>query len=460
MKNSAQRNNSNSYVFIGIIALTLSIFIGLLISSRALAFPNTIQPQTRSRLCGKLLFLTDTKTGAKLIGLKSCDGSELFIFKQHPKELYNYYQFTDATITSGSATSTQMGKISKYITGWQGYIEIHSCAECGSNPTPFPIPPPAPTQPPIPISTATSTNTAYENVVVCSTYVVDVLKNALPVNDASQIITIVNILLKCQFECRSKSTSYLQWYQCYKGCADWKQFEWVAKILIKTHPIGKIIMILFDILNPRGLQACGDLGPVISDLVTSLSKNGLPINLFGIHSSATLLIIDEQGRRTGFLEDGSIIQEIPDTLAVISGESKYILQPGELQTRIRIDAYDHELISMSAIRNTDTTIQDMIFSNIEVDNGMFAVLDTSGSAPLLILNNSGEEKVIFPDYFVETIKNPSPIFTETPTPIQPPSFQPSPSPMPPTPFQPSSPSIPCLGGLLILFIPLAKFRSK
>ncbi len=87
---------------------------------------------TMGSLCGKLVFLTEAKTGATRLGLRPCvDGDKPYVFSQNPADLYNAYQFKNVTIESGDTfESTEYGKLNKYITAWDSYIQLASCSDC------------------------------------------------------------------------------------------------------------------------------------------------------------------------------------------------------------------------------------------------------------------------------------------------------------------------------------------
>lgn len=72
------------------------------------------------------------------------------------------------------------------------------------------------------------------------------------------------------------------------------------------------------------------------DLIRDLIGRGININFFGIHSPATLLITDQSGRRTGMLDNGGIVQEIPDSWVVIDGEEKYVVYQGTTPVTVRV----------------------------------------------------------------------------------------------------------------------------
>src|SRR3990172_13315705 len=67
----------------------------------AFARPFDQTNKNRSTLCGRLVFLEDYKTGAKMIGLIPCTESRPIIFATGPAELYDFYRFTNVVIKKG-----------------------------------------------------------------------------------------------------------------------------------------------------------------------------------------------------------------------------------------------------------------------------------------------------------------------------------------------------------------------
>jgi hypothetical protein len=121
------------------ILLLLTTFLLLLLLApftKVLAALQNSNLATREVLCGKLVFLTDQKTGSQLLGLKSCDGRETLLFSQHPRELLKYYRFTNAVVGSGAKVKTQNGDITNYIFGWNSYIPLNNCNECNGAASP------------------------------------------------------------------------------------------------------------------------------------------------------------------------------------------------------------------------------------------------------------------------------------------------------------------------------------
>ena len=86
-----------------------------------------------SKLCGKLVFLTDYNDPTKKdIGLIPCSGPGPLIFKTHPRDLIPFYQFRDPEIGKGEEICTaEYGCIDQYLLSFQNYVGIGSCNECG-----------------------------------------------------------------------------------------------------------------------------------------------------------------------------------------------------------------------------------------------------------------------------------------------------------------------------------------
>jgi len=143
--------------------LTLLLILGFLATQFAPVVLAQPEPATsKPLLCGKLLFLKVLGTGATELGLMPCGETQPLVFDTRPRELFNYYRFTNVTIKSGDPIkSEKYGSLSKFITNWGGYIEIKSCQECSSpSPSETSTYPPIPTQPPTLTPTITPTETA------------------------------------------------------------------------------------------------------------------------------------------------------------------------------------------------------------------------------------------------------------------------------------------------------------
>jgi len=105
------------------------------------------------RLCGELVYLQDTKTGYKTIGLKPCGSQKPLIFHTKPRDLVQYYQFRDAVLERGKTIcDPNYGCLSTYISTFKNYVGLENCRECGVRYLPTwtlaPLTPYTPTSPP------------------------------------------------------------------------------------------------------------------------------------------------------------------------------------------------------------------------------------------------------------------------------------------------------------------------
>jgi hypothetical protein len=138
-------------------------------------------------LCGELVYITSfskvkpIKTSViptvATIGLRPCNGGNILIFRTHPRDLVQFYQFRDAEIGTGSEICTEeYGCLDQYITTFKNYIGLESCDACGVSMlpptwtqvpltpyTPTPIPPTR-TPWPTPVSPTPSPTLAPEQI--------------------------------------------------------------------------------------------------------------------------------------------------------------------------------------------------------------------------------------------------------------------------------------------------------
>jgi hypothetical protein len=123
-------------------------------------------------LCGKLVFVTNYKTGLQEMALLPCTGSgQPYILKTHPRDVIPYYQFRNARISGTDICTLEYGCLSKAIAIFDNYVGINNCNECGlfgvpptwTQPPKFtytPTPTPTPTLSPTPVTpSATPTQT-------------------------------------------------------------------------------------------------------------------------------------------------------------------------------------------------------------------------------------------------------------------------------------------------------------
>lgn len=127
----------------------------------------------------------------------------------------------------------------------------------------------------------------------------------------------------------------------------------------------------------------------VGDLVRDLIGRGMNINLFGIHSPATLLITDQAGRRTGMLDNGTVVQEIPDAWVVIDGEEKYVIYHGTGPVTVRVKGTGVGTMRVEMTTNDGKDGgRSVAYDAVPVNPNLVAqVVSTDGQATLSIDNN-------------------------------------------------------------------------
>jgi len=86
-----------------------------------------------AQLCGKLITLTEYKSGKQKIGLRPCSftNSRPILFKIKPRQLFDYYQFYNVKVEPGDQFCTsEFGCISDYITTFDTYLVMDDCSTC------------------------------------------------------------------------------------------------------------------------------------------------------------------------------------------------------------------------------------------------------------------------------------------------------------------------------------------
>jgi hypothetical protein len=129
---------------------------------------------------------------------------------------------------------------------------------------------------------------------------------------------------------------------------------------------------------------------LVKDLTFEINKGGAQINMLGLHSPATAMVTDKLDRRTGFLSDGTILEEIPNSRAVFSGESKYILYPADAEAKISIQGTGEGMMNLEMVDSRREQVQDMSFFDIELTGRTLGNLNLSEPQPVLEIDETGD----------------------------------------------------------------------
>jgi hypothetical protein len=84
-----------------------------------------------SHLCGKLVFVTNYKTGLQEMAILPCTGSgKPYLLRTHPRDIIPYFQFRNAKLGSTDICTLEYGCLSQAINTYDNYVGIDSCNEC------------------------------------------------------------------------------------------------------------------------------------------------------------------------------------------------------------------------------------------------------------------------------------------------------------------------------------------
>lgn len=311
--------------------------------------------------------------------------------------------------------------------------------------------PPPPTQPPAP---TLDTLLVFSRCLDFITKrIVHVIPGLSEMEDFQQYIKITGKSAVIAAECKQDM-----------GCTSQKMMQesavLIAKMLVKNFlPMGRVILLLVDLLDPSGLAECAEIIRYVLNMVRELGIKGLNITATVVRSPANILIYDAEGRRTGFLPDGSIVEEIAEGRAVLSGEAKVVFVPANLVAEIELQGTEPGLVTLEAVHTVSIYVLDMAFEQVVFTAATRARLVFDGLVPTLHVEDAsrGVNEQLQPTRLQVFEIEPEYLPTATTTATEEPTAIPTSAPpdtgdqaAPGLPFQ-----LPCLGSGLLLLAPLA-----
>lgn len=207
-------------------------------------------------------------------------------------------------------------------------------------------------------------------------------------------------------EVMSLSSSYMRFtVECEptdSQCVHEKLTDEIKKIIAKklaTKQKEKIVVLLADILNDReGINGCKFIAADIQNFLKQLTSNGVLIDSVIIHSPVAMLVYDSEGLRTGIVDDGSIIEEIPGSKAVISEEVKYILLPANRIVKTQLSGTGAGSVTIDMIYHKDRETNIVSYNAIPVTEHTTGEIDLAAAQPVMKvdLQGSGQIQTITP----------------------------------------------------------------
>lgn len=361
--------------------------------------------RNRATLCGRLVFLEDFKTQARLIGLIPCNENRPLIFAMRPGELFDFYHLTNVVIKKGDKVQTlAYGTLENYITRFDSFKQIGSCRECDSD---------APgAQPP---SAASTTR--------CTGWVLDQVAAAFPVLNDHQALDelqqnlqayaggpVINQTCGVDNACRTGALAQQLGVQLgpllsWNGLGVELVIDWLTGLLA----------------DPATVEACPSLENDAPRLVAGLNQQGYAIDLGSISPGCDLLARDLQGQVAGF-ETGSAIEQIPGARAVASSTGQFLLLPTGSTAKFNFACTASAYVSLQLVQRDPTGIRQYVFSRMPVRDQTRGEIDLAASPLVLSLDPRGDgatqerkpDRSLLHPALVAPIPSPAPTSTAAP----------------------------------------------
>jgi hypothetical protein len=460
-------------IFRRLVLLSLSGFLLFAILPLQSAFARNSTQQKRATLCGRLVFLEDYKTQARLIGLIPCNESRPLIFAARPGELFDFYRLTNVVIKKDDRVlTTTYGALENYITRFDSYQQIGSCQECSPGAEGF--------QPP-----------SAEQASDCTAWVLEQAAAAFPAASSGQEFEaiqanlqafaggeVVNRACGVDRACRIGAAAQqlgvqlgprLRWGEIQAE----QVIDWLAGLLS----------------NPAAAEACPSLGVVAPKLAAGLNQQGYGIDLAAISQGCDLLAVDAQGLQTGFAGESSV-EQIPGARAAATQAGQVLLLPAGAASHLGLACKQSAYADLWLVQRDQTGIREYTFTRLAVQAGTRGQVELSASPLVLSLDPRGDGAIterqpnrsLLHPALVAPIPSPAPTSTPAPptataaptaeaTPTaSPTTYPPSPTPAPveppaptPTPASPIGPAGLCPQAFGLALLPgwaiVAKTRS-
>jgi hypothetical protein len=383
----------------------------------ALARPLHQSNRNRSTLCGRLVFLEDLKTGARLIGLIPCNESRPLIFAARPGELFEFYRLTNVVIKKGDKVTTlAYGVLENYITRFESYKQIYSCRDCDPN-------------------AASARPPSAGQAADCSAWVLEHAATAFPALNKSQELEQIQQNLQayaggevvkqaCGVDsaCRIGETAQQLGVQLgprlhWNGLQAEQVIDWLAGLLS----------------DPASAEVCPSMDTFAPRMIAGLNQQGHGIDHAAIGEGCDLLASDAAGHSVGFVQ-GSPVEQIPGARAAVAPQGQRLLLPASAAARLEFTCSKNAIVTLHWVQRDPAGIHQYIFSRLSIRNQGGGEIDLSLAPPVMRLDARGDgnaqergpdRSLLFPA-LVALLSTPTP--SNTPVPL---TATVSPTPQPP-----------------------------
>ena len=200
------------------------------------------------------------------------------------------------------------------------------------------------------------------------------------------------------------------------ACAAPPLVKALVKIVGRTASPGRIIVAIWGVFDTDALAVCQNPVGWMWQLIREFNRQGVPINLNGVHSPMIILVTNSAGQRAGFVSDDEIITEIPDSRVIEWEGDKYVIYPVDNNITISLKGTGNGTASLSLIDGQSG--REVSYSSIPVSDGSNAQLDLSDQQSQLVVDTNGDGNT-------DEVRNPE--LVEVLHPIETPTASPSPA---------------------------------
>jgi hypothetical protein len=309
----------------------------------------------KSTLCGKLVFLTDFKTGLQYIGLIPCGQATPIIFERRPAELYDYYRFAEAVIDTGPGIMTETyGRLSTYITKFKSYVPINNCNECSK------------------AAGATSTPESTQDALACSAWLSENVAASFP--NLSAAAKLQEIDQKTAFyvngpvireTCGVNDTCMVQEAA--------RQYGLLLAPLLRQEAIttDQVVGFLNKLFSAStSSETCLRAPDAAWRLATGLNQQGYGVDIFAAQGPIALQVRDAQGRQAGIETGAAPTLEIPGAQATTVISTTYLLLPTDAGMTVSLQGSGFGSLNLEALQNSADQVNLMVFEGVLVTGSM------------------------------------------------------------------------------------------
>ncbi|MDY6876162.1 MAG: kelch repeat-containing protein [Chloroflexota bacterium] len=169
-----------------------------------------------------------------------------------------------------------------------------------------------------------------------------------------------------------------------------------------------IIQMAIGVLSDWG-RCLSWLWQFVSELFASLNVKGIRVNVVMAASPVYVLVTDSQGRQVGFLDDGSIVQEIEGSEVVNRDGKKFVLYPGSDTATVRIRGTADATFDLNMTLSRGGSVAAKVeYLNVPVTSATISTIDANDEDYIMNMDEDG-------DGVVDSTRAPDSIEVVTPT---------------------------------------------